>query len=543
MCIGRRCSAVAVVAALVVGVFAVTAPVTASGVRPASPGSGPCLEQRIVKSGDTWWDIAGRTMPKFHALLDINNVPRSGPYPSLLPGVTVVCLRRGSATTTTTTSTTTTTVAATTTTVPVTTTTTPATTTTTTDPAATTTTPTSSTIAPVGGLGAGGEYLPLTPKTIVPRSQRQLNSTFDVDLLGRQGVPTAAADVLAVVVGITVASPTQSGWLGVHPAGSPPTQQTSVLNFSASRSATSMALVRPGANGRFTVRLAGAARGTAQVSIDVLGWIATSTSPTRGGRLQLQAPVRILNTQDGTGRGGSTAALPSGRSTQVTVPGADGATAVLVNITALRPSASSSLSVLPQSASSTPAEVSLSAPSGVSRSALVLATLGAGGSIWLRHTSGSMHVVADVVGFVRPVLDESRSGRIVPLSVPFRAFDTREQAFGNVALGPGQSERWSFADFASSVAISGVSVGRQLGLLGTLTAAGLPGQATSMLSISTDQIPTGQAPSVGQLHTVANQAVANMVAVRYDGAATAWTFNQAGQTHYLLDAAAVILAD
>jgi hypothetical protein len=385
--------------------------------------------------------------------------------------------------------------------------------------------------------------VPLPPKTIVARAQRQLNSTFDVDLLGRQGVPTAAADVLAVVVAITVASPTQSGWLGVHPAGSPPTQQTSVLNFSASRSATSMALVRPGANGRFTVRLTGAARGTAQVSVDVLGWIATSTSPIRGGRLQLQAPARILNTQDGTGRAGSTAALPSGRSTQVTVPGAEGATAVLVNITALRPSAASSLSVLPASVSSTPSEVSLSAPAGMSRSALVLVPLGAGGSIWIRHTSGSMHVVADVVGFVRPVIDESRAGRIVPLSAPFRAFDTREQAFGNVALGPGQSERWSFADFASSVAIGGVSVGRQLGLLGTLTAAGLPGQTTSMLSISTDQIPTGQAPSLGQLHTVAGQAVANMVAVRYDGNATAWTFNQAGQTHYLLDAAAVVLAD
>jgi hypothetical protein len=34
-----------------------------------------------------------------------------------------------------------------------------------------------------------------------------------------------------------------------------------------------------------------------------------------------------------------------------------------------------------------------------------------------------------------------------------------------------------------------------------------------------------------------------MVAVRYDASATSWTFNQAGQTHYLLDAAAVVLAD
>lgn len=303
-----------------------------------------------------------------------------------------------------------------------------------------------------------------------------------------------------------------------------------------------MAIVRPGTMGRFSVRLGGAS-GTALVSVDVLGWIASSSSAQRGGRLQLQAPARVFNTQDGTGRGGSTAAIAAGRSTQVTVPAAAGATAALLNVTVLRPSANTSLSVLPTSPSSTPSVVSLSATAGQSRAGLVLVPLGAGGSVWLRHTSGSTHMTVDVVGFVRPVLDESRAGRIVPLSAPFRAFDTREAAFGNIALGPGQSERWSFADFASSVAIGGVSVGRQAGLLGTLTAAGSPGQTTSMLSMSADQVPTGQAPWAGQLFTVAGQAVANMVAVRYDGETTAWTFNQAGQTHYLLDAAAVVLAD
>jgi len=539
---GHRLRVAVAVGALVASAIAVAVPASAQRVQPMSPGSGPCLTSYVVRSGDSWWGIANRNSLTLNQLALVNNIPIGGPYPVLFAGRTVVCLRRGAVTTTT--AAPTTTAPATTTTSPSTSTTGPTTTSTTSTSSTTSTTvPPSTTVAPVGGLGAGGEYVPVAPATIAARASRRLNTSFDVDLLGRAGVPGQASDVLAVMVAVTVSAPTSSGWLGVHPAGSPPAQQTSVLNFSASRSATSMALVRPGANGRFTVRLVGASAGSAQVSVDVLGWIATSTSPVRGGRLQLQSPARILNTQDGTGRGGSTAALASGRSTQVTVPGAEGATAVLVNITALRPSAASSLSVLPASVASTPTVVSLSAPSGVSRSALVLVPVGAGGSIWLRHSSGSMHVVADVVGFVRPVVDETRAGRIVPLTTSFRAFDTRESAFGSVALGPGQSERWSFADFASSVTIGGVSVGRQAGLLGTLTAAGATGQTTSMLSVSTDQIPTGQAPSAGQLYTVAGQAVANMVAVRYDASATSWTFNQAGQTHYLLDAAAVVLAD
>lgn len=531
---GLRLRVAAVVAALLAGVVGIVGPVGAAQQQPMTPGGAPCLATDVVRRGDGWSVIAARNKVPMSQLLAANGATVATP---LYPGRSV-CLQRGASTTTTTTSATTTTVAPSTTA--------PATTTTdstSTSSTSSTTTPTSSTVATVDGLGAGGEYIPVAPATIAPRASRRLNTTFDVDLLGRGGVPSNAADVLAVVVGITVSAPTKSGWVGVHPAGASPAQQTSVLNFTTSRAATNMTVVRPGSNGRFTVRLTGAAAGTANVSVDVLGWIATSASLQRGGRLQLQAPTRVLNTQDGTGRGGSTAAIASGRSTQVVVPGAQGATAVLVNVITLRPSAASSLSVLPASSSSTPSVVSLSASPGASRAALVLVPLGADGSIFFRHTSGSMHVVADVIGFVRPVLDETRAGRIVPLAAPFRAFDTREQAFGAVALGPGQSERWSFADFASSVTIGGISVGRQMGLLGTLTAAGSTGQTTSMLSVSTDQIPTGQAPSVGQLYTVAGQAVANMVAVRYDASVTSWTFNQAGQTHYLLDATAVVLAD
>lgn len=66
------------------------------------------------------------------------------------------------------------------------------------------------------GLGAGGEYHPLTPARIFdsrpglaindvePAGAKAIGSTFDLQLLGQGGVPADGAGVLAVVVNVTV---------------------------------------------------------------------------------------------------------------------------------------------------------------------------------------------------------------------------------------------------------------------------------------------------------------------------------------------------
>src|SRR3954454_3369614 len=74
----------------------------------------------------------------------------------------------------------------------------------------------------------------------------------------------------------------------------------------------------------------------------------------------------------------------------------------------------------------------------------------------------------------------SRAGRVVPLASPYRTFDTRLPQWGGVALGPGQAEDWSFADFASSVAIGADSVGNQSAVIGNLTSASLDRQYPSV---------------------------------------------------------------
>ena len=90
------------------------------------------------------------------------------------------------------------------------------------------------TTAFAAGLGAGGEYHPLTPTRIYDTRAPGINSpvgpiatsstggTADVAILGQGGIPTSAADVLAVSVSITVVNPTKEGYLQVYPTGSTP---------------------------------------------------------------------------------------------------------------------------------------------------------------------------------------------------------------------------------------------------------------------------------------------------------------------------------
>ena len=89
--------------------------------------------------------------------------------------------------------------------------------------------------------------------------------------------------------------------------------------------------------------------------------------------------------------------------------------------------------------------------------------VGTDGKVRIFNNQGNTHVVVDVVGYMLGKQDRRlASGRVVPLTSPFRTFDTRLAAVRRRALGPGQAEDWSFADFASSVAIGG-SVGNQIG--------------------------------------------------------------------------------
>ncbi|MCU1360570.1 MAG: hypothetical protein JWN99_1859 [Ilumatobacteraceae bacterium] len=440
--------------------------------------------------------------------------------------------------------------------------------------------PFSAPIASAAGLGAGGEYHPLTPLRIYdsrvispvheanpgPKPATPDQPTFDIDLLdklGEGGVPNRPADVLSVVVNITVASPTASGWLNAYGTGAQ-AGTASIVNFTANQVVPNLTIVRPGTDGKLTIKLfTDKTNGQAEVIVDVFGWFSTSSNQQAGARLIPVAPGRLLDTRDANvplGPAGSTELAIPGAVLQngVTIPNDPNIVGVVLNLTGVNDTATSTgtfLSVVPDLApGQVPTTSNVNLTRGQVKPNMVIVPLGADGKVHIYNNSGSANVVVDVAGYlIANQSPSTRKGRVIPLTSPFRVFDTRDPQWGSVALGAGQAEDWSFSDFISSVNIGGVSVGNQMAVIGNLTAACTNGTASAPCpslgasgpaSFLTVYPSDAARPVASNLNTLTGAgAVPNLAILKYSATKTVRVFNQQGYTHYLYDAAAVILDD
>ena len=432
----------------------------------------------------------------------------------------------------------------------------------------------------------GGEFHPLTPARIfdsrpapmanndvAPPGAKPLRApepaTFDIQLLGNGNVPDNAANVLAVVVNITVTEPGANGYLEAYGTGARPAVRTSIINFAPNQTVPNLAIVRPGTDGKLTIGLFGQS-GTAQVVVDVFGWFSTSTylpvtaASDDGSRLIPTTPSRVLDTRDGTGTG-ALGVGPLGQRKTLTlkirgvdgvnptvlgvVPDSQDVTGVLLNVVGIttEPGATGTyLSVFPNDLPPDPMTSNLNLVPGMIKANLVFVPVGTDGKVRIFNNQGLTHVVADVVGYMLKGQDPAkRAGRVVPLTSPYRTFDTREAAFGATALGPGQAEDWSFADFAGSVAIGPDLVGNQLAVIGNLTSASVTRQYPSVIARSFLTVYPADAgrPLSSNLNSVEGPAIPNMAVLKYGANNTVRVYNLAGYTHYLFDASAVILSD
>ena len=236
------------------------------------------------------------------------------------------------------------------------------------------------------------------------------------------------------------------------------------------------------------------------------------------------------------------------------VPDSQEVTGVLLNVVGITtdPGATAThLSVFPNAlpAGQDPTTSNLNLAADVIKANLVFVPVGTDGKVRIFNNQGQTQVVADVVGYMRGNQAEStRAGRVVPLSSPYRTFDTRLPQFGGVALGPGQAEDWSFADFAASVAIGADAVG---------SAAGRHRQPH--LGRAHPAVPDGDRPIVP--HGLSDRARAGHCrrtstpskdhrsptwpcsSTRSSSDPTVRVYNLAGYDHYLFDASAVVLAN
>ncbi|WP_182111761.1 carboxypeptidase regulatory-like domain-containing protein [Actinotalea sp. JY-7876] len=234
-----------------------------------------------------------------------------------------------------------------------------------------------------------------------PVAPRQVQT---VKVRGEAGVP---ADATAVVLNVTVTGPTTGGNLRVFPAGQR-VPNTSVVNFAAGQDKANGTIVSLPSSGEisfYSDSPVGVGASPVQVIIDVVGYVKAETSFTG------VAPERILDTRPGAAHVGPIAgALTARKVYSVPVAGVGpvprDATAVVLNVTAIRPSANGNLRVYPDSngngTTPPPNASAINYVPGRDIPNQVVVALPADGKVnfYSDMGAGTVNLAVDVVGYV-----------------------------------------------------------------------------------------------------------------------------------------------
>ncbi len=227
--------------------------------------------------------------------------------------------------------------------------------------------------------GTGGYTTPVGP-----------GATIGLQVDGVDGVPSTG--VTAVALNVTATNPTASSYVTVYPDGE--TRPTaSNLNFTAGETIANLVIVPVGADGEVDFYND---VGSVNLVADLEGYY---TSSGTGSEFEALGPVRVLDTRDGTG--GSSAAVGPGQTITLQVTGVDGVagvTAVVLNVTATDPTASSYVTVYPDG-TTRPTTSNLNFTAGETIPNLVVVPVGADGEIHFYNDTGSVELVADLEGY------------------------------------------------------------------------------------------------------------------------------------------------
>ena len=236
------------------------------------------------------------------------------------------------------------------------------------------------------------------------------SSPLAVTVAGNGGVPTAG--VSAVVLNVTVTAPIAAGYVTAYPTGQSRPIASNV-NYAGSETVANRVIVPLGTNGRVTLFSAS----PADLIVDVSGWYTASGGTTGSEFTPEIAPIRICdtrgsnpshlvspNTQCDTNvnQGGPANPLVAGtpRTIQATGLGdmTSGASAAVLNVTDVTPTAPSYLTVYPQGNPPTTSDVN--PPVGAVEANFTVATLTAGGTFnVIDRGSGTANLVIDIAGW------------------------------------------------------------------------------------------------------------------------------------------------
>jgi hypothetical protein len=290
------------------------------------------------------------------------------------------------------------------------------------------------TVPPVPGY----RYTPMNPVRIMDTrdgtgglfGRLGTGKTFDLTVVGAaSGVPSTAAAVVLNVTGVGPASPTD---LRIYPTPRSGTAQPLVSNLNLATGAirANLVTVPVGENGRVRILNSG---GAPHVLVDVQGWYDAT-----GSRYEPTAPLRLLDTRDGTG-GVATGPVGPEQTVDLTVTGGArnvpaNATAVVLTVTAVNATSVTDIRVYPTptDAASPPPQISnINLGNRQIVPNLVIAKIGDGGRVRLRNSAGQVDLVADLAGWY----DDDVNGALFHVLAPRRVLDTRPESVPRVPAG------------------------------------------------------------------------------------------------------------
>ncbi|MEV5973675.1 FlgD immunoglobulin-like domain containing protein [Streptomyces sp. NPDC051921] len=242
--------------------------------------------------------------------------------------------------------------------------------------------------------GDGDRFAPVAPARVLntlggvgaPRAKVAGGTTVTVQVAGRGGVP--AAGVTAVTMNVTATNPTATTFVSAYPYGTP-RPATSNLNVVRGQTAANLVTV-PVKDGRVTLYNHS---GSVDLLADVAGYF-TGTAG-QGDRFKALAPARVLNTL-GKAKVAGGAVVSVRIAGQGGVP-ADGVSAVVMNVTATNPTATTFVAVYPYG-TPRPATSNLNVVKGQTVANLVVVPV-KDGRVTLYNHSGSVDLLADVAGY------------------------------------------------------------------------------------------------------------------------------------------------
>lgn len=336
------------------------------------------------------------------------------------------------------------------------------------------------------------------------------------------GVGSVPADAGAVVMNVTVVSPTLGGYVTVWPSGTA-RPNTSSLNMAAGQTVANLVVVKLGADR--AVGLYNNA-GTTHLLADVVAWARND------GHFVGLTPARVADTR-------VSAPVGPGATIDVAVRGVGGVAAtgvgtVVVNITATRPTSPTYLTVWP-SGSPRPNTSSLNVALDQTVPNLVFARVGTNGAISIFNERGNTDVLVDVVGYIA-------DGAAYVSINPVRVMDTRT-GFGSYGVLQGDlslpkpfgrlgaNETFTLdMNNQLSASVDGAALSSVAGFVFNVTA--VDPTTPGYLTVFPGGLPR---PDVSSINVTAGSVVPNAVVVKPGPLNFVSIYNEAGTVHVVVD--------